>query len=167
MAGGVVKPRPEWLRFPVATLESMARMEEAIPQIRALGIHIESMGDGVARSRLPYDGKLVGDPETGVLHGGVITTQIDNLCAVALHSAISHAVPCVTIDLRVEYLKPAAPGLDVIAQAECRKVTSQLAFISATAWNVDESDPIALASCIYMLLPERESSAEHPKLPTA
>lgn len=162
MAGVLVKPRPEWLRFPVATLASMAAMEETIPQIKALGIRIESMGDAVAQSRLPYHPQLVGDPETGVLHGGVITTQIDNLCAVALHAAIGHAVPCVTIDLRVEYLKPAAPGLDVIARAECRKVTSQLAFISATAWNVDESDPIAFASCTYMLLPERESTATTP-----
>jgi len=163
MAGALVKPRPEWLRFPATTMASMAEMEESIPQIKALGIRIDSMGDAVAQSRLPYDAQLVGDPETGVLHGGVITTQIDNLCAVALHAAIGHAVPCVTIDLRVEYLKPAAPGLDVIARAECRKVTSQLAFIAATAWNVDENDPIAFASCTYMLLPERESRATTPK----
>lgn len=162
MAGVLVKPRPEWLRFPVVTRASLAEMEETIPQIKALGIHIESMSDALVQSRLPYHAQLVGDPETGVLHGGVITTQIDNLCAVALHAAIGHAVPCVTIDLRVEYLKPAAPGQDVIARAECRKVTSQLAFISATAWNVDVSDPIAFASCTYMLLPERESAATTP-----
>ncbi|MDF1721916.1 MAG: PaaI family thioesterase [Minwuia sp.] len=159
MAAPLVKPRPEWQRFPKATLKSMNDMEVAIPQIRALGIHIESMDGPVIVSRLPYNPDLVGDPETGVLHGGVITTQIDNLCAVALYSAIGHAVPCVTIDLRVEYLKPAAPGLDVFARAECRKVTSQLAFISATAWCTDESDPIAFASCTYMMLPERESTA--------
>ncbi|WP_281018402.1 MULTISPECIES: PaaI family thioesterase [unclassified Minwuia] len=149
---------PEWSRFPAVTLAGMNELEDRIPQIRALGIEVVSIDGPVAVSRLPYQEKLVGDPETGVMHGGVITTQIDNLCAVALHSRIGHYVPCVTIDLRVEYLKPAAPGLAVHVRAECRKVTRQVAFIAATAWNEDENDPIAFASCTYMLLPEREST---------
>ncbi|MDF1736464.1 MAG: PaaI family thioesterase [Minwuia sp.] len=158
MADGDQIVRPEWARFPVVSIAGMNELEETIPQIRALGIQVVSMAGSEAVSRLPYHPQLVGDPETGVVHGGVITTQIDNLCAVALHSRIGHYVPCVTIDLRVEYLKPSAPGLDVFARAVCRKVTSQVAFISATAWNEDENDPIALASCTYMLLPEREST---------
>jgi uncharacterized protein (TIGR00369 family) len=149
---------PEWSQFPAVSLAGMNELEDRIPQIRALGIEVTSIDGPVAVSRLPYQEKLVGDPETGVMHGGVITTQIDNLCAVALHSRIGHYVPCVTIDLRVEYLKPAAPGQDVHVRAECRKVTRQVAFISATAWNGDEDDPIAFASCTYMLLPEREST---------
>ena len=153
----VVEPRPEWKRFPAVSIEGMQELEDSIPHIRELGIHVMSLDGPVAVSRLPYRDELVGDPETGVLHGGAITTQIDNLCAVALHSAIGYYVPCVTIDLRVEYLKPATPGHDVIARAECRRITRQVGFISATAYH-DEADPIALASCTYMLLPEREST---------
>lgn len=153
----VIEPRPEWQRFPAVSMAGMQELEDTIPHIRELGIQVMSLDGPVAISRLPYADHLVGNPATGVLHGGPITTQIDNLCAVALHSAIGHYVPCVTIDLRVEYLKPATPGQDVIARAECRRVTRQLGFISATAYH-DEADPIALASCTYMLLPEREST---------
>lgn len=153
-----IEARPEWTSFPKVTLDGMRRLEETLPQIRTLGIVVEALDGPVAISRLPYAERLIGDPETGVLHGGPITTQIDNLCAVALHSAIGHYVPCVTIDLRVEYLKPATPGRDVIARAICRKVTRQVAFISATAYH-DEEDPIALASCTYMLVPERTTAA--------
>jgi len=153
----VVNPRAEWQQFPAIGMAEMQRLEDSIPQIRALGIEIMSLDGPVAISRLPYAAHLVGDPETGVLHGGAITTQIDNLSAVAMHSAIGHAVPCVTIDLRVEYLKPATPGLDIFARSECRRITRQIAFITSAAYHT-EDDPIALASCTYMLLPERQSS---------
>ncbi|MEC9346609.1 MAG: PaaI family thioesterase [Pseudomonadota bacterium] len=147
--------RPEWAQFPAVSLAGMQDLENRIPQIKALGIIVESIDGPFAVSRLPYAEHLIGDPETGILHGGAITTQIDNLCAVAMHSCIGHYVPCATIDLRVEYLKPATPGRDVIARAECRKVTRQVAFISAVAWT-EEDDPIAFASCTYMLMPERQ-----------
>lgn len=155
----VVEPRPEWRRFPAVDVAGMQQLENTLPHIRSLGIRIMSLDGPVAVSRLPYADRLVGDPDTGVLHGGAITTQIDNLCAVAMHSAIGHYVPCATIDLRVEYLKPATPGHDVIAKAECRRVTRQVAFISAVAYH-DENDPIALASCTYMLLPERGNAPQ-------
>ncbi len=153
----VVKPRPEWQQHPAVDKAGMQRLEDSIPHIAALGIEIIEIDGPVAISRLPYANHLIGDPDTGVLHGGAITTQIDNLSAVAMHSAIGHAVPCATIDLRVEYLKPATPGRDVLARSECRRITRQIAFITSTAYH-DEDDPIALASCTYMLLPERVST---------
>jgi uncharacterized protein (TIGR00369 family) len=154
-----VQPRPEWAQFPAVTMDSLQKLEESLPHILALGIELLELDGPVAVSRLPYADRLVGDPETGVLHGGAITTQIDNLSAVAMHSAIGHAVPCATIDLRVEYLKPASPGRDVIARAECRRITRQVAFITSSAYH-DPDDPIALASCTYMLLPERQSTMQ-------
>ncbi|WP_417517392.1 PaaI family thioesterase [Minwuia sp.] len=153
----VVEPRSEWQRFPAVDLQSLQELEDSIPHILALGIQLLETSGPIAVSRLPYADKLIGDPASGVIHGGAITTQIDNLCAVAMHSGIGYAVPCATIDLRVEYLKPATPGLDVIARAELKRITRQIAFISASAYH-DEDDPIALASCTYMLLPEREST---------
>lgn len=153
----IVEPREEWRQFPAADHQSLQRLEDSIPHIRALGIQIVEIDGPVAVSRLPWADHLVGDPETGVLHGGPITTQIDNLSAVAMHAAIGHAVPCATIDLRVDYLKPAIPGQDVFARSELRRITRQVAFITSVAYQ-DESDPIALANCTYMLLLERQSS---------
>lgn len=152
-----VKLRAEWQQFPAVDREGLQRLEDSIPHIHALGIQIVDIDGPVAISRLPWAEHLVGDPDSGVLHGGAITTQIDNLSAIAMHSAIGHAVPCATIDLRVEYLKPATPGQDVFARSELRRITRQIAFITSVAYH-DPADPIALASCTYMLLPERKSS---------
>lgn len=157
MARLVVRPRPEWQQFPKADLESLQGLEDRIPHIHALGIQLVEIDGPVAVSRLPWADHLIGDPDSGVMHGGAITTQIDNLSAVAMHSGIGHAVPCATIDLRVDYLKPAEPGRDVYARSELRRITRQVAFITSAAYQ-DEADPIALASCTYMLLPERQST---------
>lgn len=156
-----VRIRPEWTQFPAVDKAALQRLEDSIPHIHALGIRIVEADGPVAISRLPWADHLVGDPDSGILHGGPITTQIDNLSAVAMHSAIGHAVPCATIDLRVEYLKPATPGEDVFARSELRRITRQIAFITSVAYH-DPADPIALASCTYMLLPERKSSLRVP-----
>ena len=50
---------------------------EALPHARALSIRLEVIGSGSARMALPYDARLVGDPETGVLHGGAVSTLMD------------------------------------------------------------------------------------------
>ena len=43
---------------------------EAIPHARALGMKLTEIGDGRATITMGYDEKLIGDPETGVIHGG-------------------------------------------------------------------------------------------------
>ena len=48
---------------------------DAIPHNRALGMRVSKMEKAVAVFVLPYDAKLVGNPDTGVLHGGAITDR--------------------------------------------------------------------------------------------
>ena len=45
---------------------------EAMPHARALGMELETLGEGVAVISMPYDARLVGDPATGVIHGGAV-----------------------------------------------------------------------------------------------
>ena len=44
----------------------------AIPHAGALGMELTQIGDGKAEISMPYDPKLVGDPKTGVIHGGAV-----------------------------------------------------------------------------------------------
>ena len=83
---------------------------EAIPHSRALGMTFESLGDGVAVLSMPYDPRFVGDPATGVIHGGAVSALMDTASGAAV---ISHpAMPGVTatLDLRIDYMRPATPG---------------------------------------------------------
>jgi uncharacterized protein (TIGR00369 family) len=119
---------------------------EALPYARALGLELVELDNGVARIILPYDAKLVGDPETGVLHGGVISSLIDTCCGAAALCHPKNKGSTATLDLRIEYMRAATPGQDVTARAECYHVTRNVAFVRATALDADTARPVACAS---------------------
>jgi uncharacterized protein (TIGR00369 family) len=124
---------------------------EAVPHNKALGVSIVEIGDGWARYKLPYDQRLVGNPETGVLHGGAITALLDACCGSAVFNALAEPQPIATLDLRIDYLSPAEPGRDVLARADCYKVTRNVAFVRAVAYHDDESRPVAAAAGTFMV----------------
>jgi uncharacterized protein (TIGR00369 family) len=124
---------------------------EAVPHNKALGIEIVELGRAFARYRLPYDLRFVGNPETGVLHGGAITALLDACCGSAVFNALPVPQPIATLDLRIDYLGPAEPGRDVFARADCYKMTRNVGFVRAVAYHDDEAQPIASAAGTFMV----------------
>ncbi len=122
-----------------------------IPHNEALGLDVVDFHETGMTIRLPYDARWVGNPDTGVLHGGVITTLLDAVSGAAVFVRLGLPVAIATLDLRIDYLKPAAPGRDVVARADCYKVTRNVAFVRASAYHDDPDDPIASASSTFML----------------
>ena len=123
-----------------------------VPHNNALGIVVEQIQKGgIAVFKLPYADNLVGNPETGILHGGAITSLLDATCGAAVFAALSELKPIATLDLRIDYLRPADAGKDVRARANCYKVTRNVAFVRAMAFHDDENDPIAAAAGTFML----------------
>ncbi len=123
----------------------------AVPHNRALGIWIESITPREAVFRLPYDAKLVGNPDTGVLHGGAITALLDGASGAAVFSTLEELVPIATLDLRIDYLRPAEPGRAVLAHATCYKLARNVAFTRAVAYHDDPADPIAHSVGTFMI----------------
>ena len=72
---------------------------EGIPHNKALGMELLELERGEAKFRLPYDEKLVGNPDTGVLHGGAITALLDASSGAAVFAALTEWVPIATLDL--------------------------------------------------------------------
>ncbi len=126
-------------------------LSENVPHNRALGLVIEDLGDRQARFRLPYDAKLVGNPDTGVLHGGAITALLDGCSGAAVFAALPKIQPIATLDLRIDYLRPAEPGKDVIAVAHCHHMSKNVAFVRATAFHDADSDPIATSVGTFVI----------------
>jgi uncharacterized protein (TIGR00369 family) len=123
---------------------------EAVPHNRALGLTLIDVGEGLVRMLLPYDPKLVGNPETGVLHGGAISAMLDAACGAAVLIKLGAPEAVATLDLRIDYLRPATPPRDVVCEAHCYKLTQNVAFTRALAFHDDPSDPIAAAAGSFM-----------------
>jgi uncharacterized protein (TIGR00369 family) len=122
-----------------------------IPHMDVLGMETLEAADGVALIRLPWRADLVGNPETGVLHGGVVTTLIDSVSGLAAITGLRAPEPVATLDLRIDYLRPATPHEDLFARAECYRLTSRIAFVRATAYQADPDDLVVSSVSTFML----------------
>lgn len=137
--------------FEADQLEGIARkMVMGAPQAAALGLEVVWVKEAQGSLRAPWREDLVGDPETGIIAGGVVTTLLDHVCGMAALAAIHHyGAP--TLDLRIDYMRPAAPRSSVVAEAHCYKLTRSIAFVRAQAYDDRGGEPIATAQAAFML----------------
>jgi uncharacterized protein (TIGR00369 family) len=115
------------------------------------GLRLDRAAPGEAWSSLPYRPVFVGDTETGVLHGGVVTAMLDESCGMAVQLALDGTRSIATLDLRIDYQKPATPGLDIKAHSFCYRVTRSIAFVRSAAYQESEDDPVATATACFMV----------------
>ena len=118
---------------------------------RALGLEFREAGPNWAELALPWREELVGVPETGVLASGAIVSLIDTASGTSVWVTQDRFAPIVTVDLRLDYLRPAARGETIIARCECVKLTRRIAFVRGVAHGGDEARPIALSAATFML----------------
>ena len=122
-----------------------------VPHARAIGMSVVDARPGQIWLRVPWVDFLVGNPETGVIHGGVITTLLDNGGGAAVMTALDELRAVATLDLRIDYMKPATPGRDIVGYCHCHKVTRHIAFVRGTAYHDTADDPIATAAMTFMV----------------
>lgn len=121
-----------------------------LPFSGAIGMRLHRAADGVAVLSVPYGPDLVGDPATGVMHGGVVTALLDTACGTAVMARLGLRAVA-TLDLRIDYMRAATPGRAVWARAECYRLTRAIGFARAVAYHDDPDDPVAAAAGAFML----------------
>src|SRR5262245_43152740 len=140
-------------RYALAELFGSARREmiDHIPHCRRIGMEVVEIAPHQATVKLPYRDELVGDPARRVVFGGVITTLLDHAGGLAVICSLSELKTIATLDLRIDYLRAAEPGCDLVGQARCYKLTTHVAFVRASAWERDPEDPFASAMATFMI----------------
>ena len=145
----------EYKMTPELMMEMKDLLMQHVPHMKALGAKIVDAAPNEAWLNIPYQDHFVGDVETGIIHGGVITTLLDNSCGMAVQLALPERVSIATLDLRIDYMKPATPGLALTGHAHCYKITRNIAFVRGTAYHTDKDDPIAACVGTFMIAANR------------
>jgi uncharacterized protein (TIGR00369 family) len=124
--------------------ENIGVMRDVVPWANETGFRVTKVEKGHVWGVQRWAEHLVGDPETGIIHGGVITTFLDNLSGMACTAAMTELRFVATIDLRIDYMRAAEKGRDIIGEAECYHLTRTVCF--TRAWAYHESRDRLIAS---------------------
>jgi uncharacterized protein (TIGR00369 family) len=114
-------------------------IEEGIPFNRYLGLKLVHIGDRQCSLQLPFRNDLVGDSRRNALHGGVISSLIDTCAGFAVWCTGSINDRISTIDLRVDYLKPAV-GTAIVAESTVKLLGNRVGNVHTLVWAVDEPE---------------------------
>jgi uncharacterized protein (TIGR00369 family) len=127
--------------------EAAARAAEPLlarwPYARFLDVRLE---DGL--TVLPFAPRLIGNPVLPALHGGVVAAFLE-LTALARLDAEGRRAR--TIDITVDYLRPARPAA-TYAVARILKLGRRAANLAVEAWQEDRAAPIAALRGHFLLV---------------
>jgi len=113
-----------------------------------LGMKVEELRRGYARLRVPYSEEFVGDPFRPALHGGVLSSLADTAGGIAAFTAVQPGDRISTVDLRIDYLRPAALE-DVIAEAEVLRIGNRVAVSDIVVHQGDADRHVATGKGVY------------------
>lgn len=133
------------------TLKTARAFMSALPHSQALGMQIEELGAGRATISMAWDARFVGDPVSGVIHGGAVSALMDTASGASVMCHPAGPLGTATLGLRIDYMRPATPGQTLRARAECYHVTRSVAFVRVTTTDEDEQNPVATATGAFTI----------------
>ena len=141
---------PPVLESDPVLLGRVERFVESLAQCQAMGMKVIAAAPNRLILELPYQDKIVGNPETGIIHGGAITTLMDTASGSCVICALPEFELCPTLDLRVDYMRPAEPGKPVRALATTYRVTSNIIFTRCEAYQENPYNTVAQCVATFM-----------------
>jgi uncharacterized protein (TIGR00369 family) len=134
-------------------------MEELIPFNRYLGVRLTTARAGFAALEIPFRPELVGDPLRPALHGGVLSALADAAGGAAVWTGLEDERARVsTIDLRIDYLRPAKLET-VVAEAVVVRLGNRVGVADVRLFHPSApGDTIATGKGVYNIMVKKEPS---------
>lgn len=120
-----------------------------------LNMEFAGHGDDWVELAVDWREDLVGDPETGVLASAVVISLLDNATSMSIWTKHGAFRPQVTMDLRLDYLRPSPSGAKVYGRGICYHISRSIGFVRGIAHNGDIDDPLAYAAGTFIRLGEQ------------
>jgi uncharacterized protein (TIGR00369 family) len=130
---------------PVRFIKTMARNGHS----KMMGLSYHAHGDNWVELAMPYSTQLVSDSGTGILASGPIFTMMDMTATISLWLTTRSFQPQATLDMRIDYLRPAKPGNTIYGRGECYHLTKSVAFVRGQAHDGNPEKPVAHVTGTY------------------
>jgi uncharacterized protein (TIGR00369 family) len=141
----------DWVFDPKVALQFMGRWGHG----GHIGLHYAGHGDDWVELSLDWREELVGDPETGVLASAVIISLMDVATSMSVWTKLGKFRPHVTMDLRVDYLRPSPKGEKVFGRGICYHLTHSVGFVRGLAHNGNIDEPLAHVTGTFIRVGDR------------
>ena len=115
-----------------------------------LGLQYSDHGDDWVELELPWREDLLGEDGQRVLASGPILSLMDMASGMAIWRAMDDFSAIATLDLRVDYVRPAREGASVFGRSQCYRLTRSAAFVRGLAHDGDAGDPVAHIQAVFM-----------------
>ena len=136
-----------------SSLQAMAeRFLSALKHCQLLQMRVAHADSDGMTLVMPWSPAIVGNPQTGAVHGGALTTLMDTTCGMATLCVLPRFEVCPTLDLRIDYMHAAVPGKPIHGHAQCYRVTRDVIFTRGTAYQDDTDQPICHVVGTFMRL---------------
>jgi len=121
------------------------------PQMKDIGLEATHLEKNRASMSMPPRPDWMGDPARDLMHPGAITVLADSCCGLAVGAALETDDTFATLDLRMDYLRPATPSRTTCCDAQCYRISRSIAFVRAEVHQGDPNEPVAAAQAAFML----------------
>tara|TARA_B100000749_G_C18422321_1_gene464029 strand:- start:82 stop:567 length:486 start_codon:yes stop_codon:yes gene_type:complete len=123
---------------------------EQVPHGRDLGMQVVSVnGNQVCMSMTPQPWMFAED-NTEEICTSVLYSLADSASGMAVFSEARELSPIATLDLRMDYLRPAIGERALLAVATCRHLTAEVAFIHCDIFSEGNRELLATANATFM-----------------
>jgi uncharacterized protein (TIGR00369 family) len=117
-----------------------------------LGLKFSDQGKNWVELELPWREDLLGEADRAVLASGPIVSLMDMASGMSIWQAMENFAPVATLDLRVDYQRPARERSAVWGRVECYRTTRSAAFVRGIAHDGDIDDPVAHIAGVFMTI---------------